>query len=671
MKPLLIFAFIAIASSQEPGPEYAPLSKAYDALRIKDYDLAIASFLEAVRVSPSRASIRKDLAYTYLKVGETAAAREQFGEAMRLNPADFHVSLEYAFLCFESQDEQLTFKVSARRIFDRIRKTGDEASRTTAEQAFQNIDAPLKTGIERWTKALQLSPESFSAHQELAALAEQRDELELAAEHYLQAWRLLPERKSVLIDLGRVRKNLNQLEEANAALLAASRGGEPRAAELARELLPARYPFVYEFRRALELDPKNVELHRELAYLLMRMSEKGEARPAEAEQEFRAITDTTPNDLLSAAQLGFLYLSRNDKASAMPLLQRVLQGSDDELANRVRSALHMPLQMQKAAVERPASDEARLMAERSLKAGYLKDALKYLKIAHEADPVDFSLILKLGWAYNMLRDDQSAIRWFALARKSPDPAISDPAGKAYEALRPGLARFRTTAWAFPFYSSRWKDVFSYAQVKTEVRIGSLPVRPYVSLRFVGDTRQTIGGALPQYLSESSFILGLGAATRPWHGVMAWGEAGSAISYVNHHMLPDYRGGVSWSRFRGRGISSETPGFFFESNADGVFVSRFGDDILAYSQNRFGYTPALGDLQTQILWNSNFTTDLKRQYWANFVEMGPGVRFRWASMPPSLLFSVNLLRGVYTINQGNPRRPNFYDVRAGFWYAITH
>ncbi|MDQ6663352.1 MAG: hypothetical protein M3Z23_03055, partial [Acidobacteriota bacterium] len=198
-----------------------------------------------------------------------------------------------------------------------------------------------------------------------------------------------------------------------------------------------------------------------------------------------------------------------------------------------------------------------------------------------------------------------------------------------------------------------------------------PIRPYVSLRFIGDTRQTIGGALPQYLSESSFILGLGAATNVWHGTTGWAEAGSAISYVNRHMLPDYRGGLSWSRSMGHGISSETPGFFFESNADGVFVSRFNDDFLAYSQNRFGYTPALGDFQTQILWNSNFTTDAKRQYWANFIEMGPGVRFRWASLPPSLLFSVNVMRGVYTINAGNPRRPNFIDVRAGFWYAITH
>ena len=38
---------------------------------------------------------------------------------------------------------------------------------------------------------------------------------------------------------------------------------------MARELLPARYPFVSEFRQALALDPANHELRRELGYLLL------------------------------------------------------------------------------------------------------------------------------------------------------------------------------------------------------------------------------------------------------------------------------------------------------------------------------------------------------------------------------------------------------------------
>ncbi len=54
-------------------------------------------------------------------------------------------------------------------------------------------------------------------------------------------------------------------------------------------MLPARYPFVYEFRKAIEIDPGNVDLHRELAYLLLRMSERGETSTSDAENEFRII----------------------------------------------------------------------------------------------------------------------------------------------------------------------------------------------------------------------------------------------------------------------------------------------------------------------------------------------------------------------------------------------
>ncbi len=645
------------------NPGYGPLTKAYESLRAKDYASAISSFNRAIEVSPLRAGIRKDLAYTYLKTGEAELARFQFGEAMRLDPNDFHVALEYAFLCFEAREQANSRKAEARRIFDRIRSAGDPASRSTAERALRNIDDPLKAGIARWLEALTLSSSNFSAHHELATLFERRDDLENAAEHYLKAWRLRPERKSVLLDLGRTWKSLNRVEDANSALLAASRGGEPRAAEAARELLPARYPYVYEFEKALQLDPGNVELRRELGYLQLKMN-----HPAEAERQFRAITQQSPEDLLSAAQLGFLFLARKDLAGAMPLLDRVLAGKDEELSNRVRAALGMPQNLR----ERPETPrsavtaEARVMAERSIQAGYMKDALRYLTIAHESDPVDFEVMLKLGWTHNTLKNDGDAIRWFALAKRSPDPKVAQEAGKAYSNLRPALARVRTTGWIFPVFSSRWKDVFSYGQIKAELKLGKLPFRPYISTRFIGDLRRTTGGPLPQYLSESAFIVGLGVATNHWRGAMAWAEAGTAIGYLNHQMLPDYRGGVAWARSFGTPLGGESPGAFYETTADGVYISRFGKDFLAISQHRLGYS--FSALPVQIYWNGNATIDARRQYWANFAESGPGIRFR---LPSPLLLSVSFLRGVYFVNGGNPRGPNFFDVRAGFWYAFTH
>jgi Tfp pilus assembly protein PilF len=668
MRLSLLLFVSALAWAQTPDTAYEPLRNAYRALQNKQYDQAIESFQQAIQAAPGRPAVRKDLAYTYLKVGETEAARDQFAEAMRLDTADFHVALEYAFLCNENK-----MQAEARRVFDRVRKTGDAVSRATAEQAFENIDQPLAAGIERWKKALELAPESFTAHYELATLSEQRDELALAAEHYRSAWRILPSRKQTLLELGRVLMAMARPEDADAALLAASRGGEPRAREQARELLPPHYPYVGEFRHALELDPANVELRRDLAFLLMTMQ-----REPEAEHEFHTILDQAPDDLLSCAQLGFLYLNRDDKAHAMPLLERVLKGSDIPLANRVRATLKMPL-LHDAEQSGVVSDDAKVMAERSLKSGYLKDALIYLQQAHAANPDDGWVMLKLGWTYNILHADNQAYHWFSLARNSSDPSIAGEARKAYDNLHPELARFRTTVWIYPFFSTRWHDTFGYGQVKTELKLDGLPFRPYLSMRLFGDTRGTTGGPLPQYLSDSSVVIAGGVASSYWHGVTGWFEAGSAIRYWNatpsagRTTTPDYRGGASFGKGFGHLLGGTAPGWFFESNLDGIYVSRYENDFLLYAQTRIGVTlpvpEALGGIQTQLFWNDNIIRDAKSLDWANYVETGPGLKFRWPWMPRSLSFTISALRGAYTVTQYY-RRPNFNDVRMGFWYAIT-
>ena len=637
-----------MAFAQAPDPAYEPLTRAYQQLRDHAYDAAISNFQKALELAPKRASIHKDLAYTYLKVGENELAREQFRAAMEMEPADVQVAMEFAFLAYETK-----LQAEARRIFDRIRKTGNP----TAEHAFQNIDAPLAAGIERWKNAIAMGADNFSAHFELATLAEQRDQLALAAEHYEKAWRLLPDRRSVLVDLGRVWKAMGRTEDATAALLAASRGGEPRAAELARELLPDRYPFVPEFQAALQLDPANIELRRELAYLLLSME-----RQTEAEQEFRAVTEAAPDDMLAATQLGFLLYGRGASDAAMPLFERVLAGPDDDLANRVRAVLRMPQVMRARPSPQPPSIDAKVMAERSMKAGYMKDALKYLQVAHEADPGDFDVMLKLGWAYNVMHQDRLALPWFDLARRSPDPQVASEATQAWRNLESAARLFHITAWIYPLFSTRWHDFFSYAQVKAELRTGSF-LRPYLSIRFIGDTRLTIGAAAPQYLSESSFIAGAGLRTIPWHGLTGWFEAGSAMSYVTGHMLPDYRGGASgqWRKL------PESAGWFVDTSLDALFISRFDNDFLVYSQSRLGYALSR---YTQLYWNADITGDIKRQYWADFVETGPGIRLSSAFLPRSMWISFNYLRGAYLTNTANPRRPNFTDLRLGLWYAYT-
>jgi Flp pilus assembly protein TadD len=577
------------------------LDEAYAALRARNYAEAIRGFEQAAQLDPAKSSIRKDLAYTLLKIGETEAARDRFAEAMALDPADDQVALEYAFLCYETKQQ-----VTARRVFDRLRKSGN----STASEAFENIDRPLREGIARWKQALELSPDNFSAHEELAKLAEQRDDIDLAVEQYKAAWKMRPARRDLLVDLGRMWQQQGRAEDAHAALLAASRGAEPRIAEQARELLPSRYPYVYEFENAVALDPSNDALRRELAYLHLEMGNK-----SVAEQQLRSLPPTP---------------------------QPVPPPQEDK----------PPL-------------NNKLLGEQSLDKGFLNDALKYLHAAHENDAMDFEVMLKLGWAYNLLKDDREAVRWFSLARYSPDAKTASEASKAYGNLNPSLRLLRTTVWVFPTVSTRWRDTFVYGQAKTELRL-AFPVHPYLSLRFIGDARGAVrlgANISPQNLSESSVIVGAGLASTPWQGLMAWFEAGEALRYLIPHgetgrALPDYRGGISYAKsLRG------SHRVFTETNDDGVFISRFGNDSLLYSQNRTGR--AFGE-NIQVYWNWNATVDATGEYWANTVETGPGVRFR---LNP-LQFTVNFLRGAYLVNESNPYRPNFNDVRIGVWYAFT-
>jgi len=667
---LAVLVLVAAAAlAQDNDRAYELLDNAFGALRAHDYDAAIASFEKAAAVSPDRADIRKNLAYALLKTGENDAARLQFGEAMRIDPDDFHVALEYAFLCHEARDNAPARKAEARRIFARIKDSGDAESRATASRAFAGIDAPLAGGIARWQQVIATSPPTFSALYELAQLAEQRDQLELASSSYKSAFALLPARKSVLLELARVDNGRGDSAGMMAALLAASRGGETRTAELAREQLPDRYPYVYEFREALKLDPKNEELHRELAYLLLSMSEKDESKKPEAVQEFKRIAEESPTDYLASAQLGLLYQAQNQNALAQSLFREVLAHGDAATANRVRMALKMPLVLEEHRSGNAALDPLTL-GQRSYDAGFLKDAKRYFLIAREQNPIDASIPLKLGWTENMLHNDVAAMRWFDIARESSDANIASEAGKAYANLRPDNERFRSTFWMYPLLSSRWSDLFGYAQFKTDLKLNKRAFRPYASIRLAGDARRETGAPIPQSLSESSFILGIGVATRQWRGATGWFEAGTSISYLDASRLADYRGGVSYSRTIGISLTSERTGWFLESTADSVFISRFSNDLLNYSQNRTGFTSSVAGYKIQTFWANNITFDVKKQYWTNFAETGPGFRFHPPAAPKSAYVTLGAVRGIYLRNHGNPRRPNYYDLRAGVWYAFT-
>ncbi len=234
----------------------------------------------------------------------------------------------------------------------------------------------------------------------------------------------------------------------------------------------------------------------------------------------------------------------------------------------------------------------------------------------------------------------------------------------------------------PMYSSRWDSTFLYSQAKLEfVHLKKWGFQPYVSLRWYGDTRmrQTLPGDVGRgpMLSDSAFMLAAGVNRFITPRLYVWGEAGRAFSYLGNNPASglgraDYRGGASYLRGWGAVANNGESGWFSEAGGDGVYVSRYNNNFLMYGQARRGYTlPALqGGFHLQPLWNLNWTADAQRAWWGNFAETGPGVRVRWDSLPPNVSLRMDLLRGAYLINRDNPHRPNYWDVRASLWYAIT-
>jgi hypothetical protein len=328
------------------------------------------------------------------------------------------------------------------------------------------------------------------------------------------------------------------------------------------------------------------------------------------------------------------------------------------------------------------ADDAKQMGMKSYALGYTNDAITYLTQARQLDPDDMEVTLKLAWALNQAHRNEDAITYFQLAREASDEKIAAEASKAYHTLNGDVVP-QTTVWSLPMYSTRWKDLFSYSQIKRSLPLPGLNalnriLTLYLSARFIGDMKSTTEAHYlgAQYLSESSVIFALGASTRTWRHITGWAEAGEAVDYLPGRIdigraMPDYRGGFNFAKGFGQLLGSSKSGLFYETTADAIYVSRFDKDWLFYSQHRAGRTFQLGDSNKfQLLLNGNYVRDVKAQYWANSFEFGPGLKIHPEWMPSHLYFTADFLRGVYLDNLYNPRRPNYYDVRLSFWYAKT-
>ena len=137
--------YTACLLGQEPGRGF--LDAAYQHLQDARLGEARVAFEAALKVNPDQANARLDYGYLLLRMGETEQGRNEIKRVLLLRPGDERLSLEYAFLAYETGQKAEAFEV-----FLRLTLAKDEGIRRQASETWVRLDRELKASIARWTE---------------------------------------------------------------------------------------------------------------------------------------------------------------------------------------------------------------------------------------------------------------------------------------------------------------------------------------------------------------------------------------------------------------------------------------------------------------------------------------------------------------------------------------
>lgn len=175
-----------------------------------------------------------------------------------------------------------------------------------------------------WSAVLRHEPENWVAHEQLAAVAAQHGDIESSVEHLTRSLASLPGRPKALTNLAGHCLNLGRLEDAAKyaeAALVADRTFAPAWRVTGRLMERAgRHERAEEmYRKALDLDPRDVETLKDLAEHL-----HDRDRGAEAEEILRTILELDPGQVEARVFLGSLLAGRGDRDGARALYEEAL-----------------------------------------------------------------------------------------------------------------------------------------------------------------------------------------------------------------------------------------------------------------------------------------------------------------------------------------------------------
>ncbi len=290
-------------------------------------------------------------------------------------------------------------------------------------------------------------------------------------------------------------------------------------------------------------------------------------------------------------------------------------------------------------------------------------------------------MLRLGWTYNILHDDPEAERWFNLARQSPDPdqakrgrpGFQQPGNCAPSAFEPrsGCSRFSRRAGTTCSVTARRRP---------RCRLGNLPVSAYLSTRFDGDARVTTGPVAGGMTAAAVFIGGFvhpglraGQPSMARSDRLGRGRAKPLSISTSSHEAHDSRlprrrvlcARVSGTACRRPRAPSPKPTTTASSSAASTTTCCCTRRTAPATHSRSTWASAAVLLERQR--DRRYATG---QYWANYVETGPGCGFKFRRAATPAVFGERAARSL-SDQRGQSAAAELFDLRVGFWYAFTH
>lgn len=418
---------------------------------------------------------------------------------------------------------------------------------------------------------------------------------------------------------------------------------------------------IAEFQKALAADPSNFHWRVDLAYTNVTV---GSLR--DAIRQFETVYQEHPEQLKIALELGYLSQRLNRESAAEEYFEAAELSNDPAVSTPARSALKTlrasELQAQKQ------------KAYNLLDQGRRQAAARLFEQIHEVDPNDATVTLQLGYLYQTRGEFAKARAMFQSERNSSNPEVANQATTALREVRRQSSWWFGTAYAAPFYQSRFAN-----QINPMVfKIGLRPTRylePYFGMRFTRDIRSTTNGTLPEIYSDNSDVFSVGVQSPILgHGTNLYVEAGSAVSLLKQPIygraVPDYRAGITWYKPWGTSLvkaaKSGSKAISLTGNAysDVSFYSRYNDNVIGYLQIREGINlPISSVLPMQLLAAVNVVRDSNADFYNNVVEVGPALRFAPFRRLPNLQFEADYVRGFYTVHDvANPYGARYGDFR---------